>query len=142
MPKSITFRPHHFLCSLGYQGKGYDDAFKANMDAVVANGLHQQGGDETEITVTRQVDVICGPCPYRRGRGCASQEKIDGLDARHAERLQLDGGDIFTWGEAKDRIAAYVKKGDLSQLCKGCQWLELGLCEDALAMLIDTKSNT
>ena len=132
----ITFRPHHFLCSLGYQGKGYDDAFTANMDQVVAEGLHQDGGDDTLIRVVRQADVICALCPYRRGTGCVSQEKIDGLDARHAERLNLTEGDVLSWGDAKTRIAETVKSGDLSDLCQGCQWLESGVCEDALARLI------
>ena len=140
MTKSITFRPHHFLCALGYQGKGYDDAFTENMDKVIADGLHQDGGENTLITVTRQADIICGPCPHRRGQGCASQEKIDKLDNRHAERLNLVDGEILSWCEAKERIAANVKKGDLSTLCEGCQWLELGLCEDALSRLIDSKS--
>ena len=141
MTRAITFRPHHFLCSLGYQGKGYDDAFTANMDHVVADGLHQEGGDETLITVTREAAVICGPCPHRRGQGCASQEKIDGLDARHAARLNLVDGETLSWAEAKTRIAAKVKSGDLFDLCKGCQWLELGLCEDALAKLIKSKTS-
>ena len=140
MTKSITFRPHHFLCALGYQGKGYDDAFTENMDKVIADGLHQVGGEKTLITVTRQADVICGPCPHRRGQGCASQEQIDKLDNRHAERLNLVDGEILSWGEAKEKIALNVKKGDLSTLCEGCQWLELGLCEDALSRLINSKS--
>ena len=142
MTKSITFRPHHFLCALGYQGKGYDDAFTENMDRVVADGLHQDGGENTLITVTRQADIICGPCPHRRGKGCASQEQINKLDTRHAERLNLIDGETLSWGAAKDRIALKLKKGDLSSLCEGCQWLELGLCEDALSRLIDSKSQT
>lgn len=141
MAPSITFRPHHFLCSLGYQGKGYDDAFTANMDAVVSDGLHQDGGDDTEITVTRTADIICGPCPHRRGQGCASQDKIDALDDRHAERLNLKAGDVLTWGAAKDRIADYVKAGDLADLCEGCQWLELGICEDALSRHLARSSD-
>ena len=140
--RAITFRPHHFLCSLGYQGKGYDDAFTANMDQVVAEGLHQDGGDDTLITVVRQADVICGPCPHRRGEGCASQDKIDGLDARHAVRLNLKDGETLTWGDAKTRIAEVVKSGDLSTLCQGCQWLDLGLCEDALARLISAHKTS
>lgn len=139
MATSITFRPHHFLCSLGYQGKGYDDDFTANMDHVVSHGLHGNDGDDTVITVTHQADVICGPCPHRRGTGCASQEKIDGLDRRHAHALHLKSGDVLTWGAAKQKIARFVNKGDLSTLCQGCQWLDLGLCEDALARLIDSQ---
>ena len=135
-PPAITFRPHHFLCALGYQGKGYDDAFTANMDAVVAQGLHRQGGEDTIITVTVTADVICRPCPHRRGEGCAKQAQIDGLDSRHAARLGLAEGDQLSWGEAKQRIAARVQSGDLATLCAGCGWLEAGMCEAALARLL------
>ena len=140
MTKSITFRPHHFLCSLGYQGKGYDDAFTANMDKVVANGLHQKGGDDTLITVVNKADIICGPCPHRRGEGCATQDQIDKLDRNHAAALNLVDGETLSWAEVKDRIASKVNKGDLKNLCEGCQWLSYGLCEDALAQLIDSKN--
>ena len=35
MTKPLRYRPHHFLCSLGFEGKGYSDAFTANMEAIV-----------------------------------------------------------------------------------------------------------
>lgn len=31
MPDPVRYRPHHFLCSLGYEGKGYSEAFTDNM---------------------------------------------------------------------------------------------------------------
>ena len=35
----IRFRPHHFLCSLGFEGKGYSEAFTANMTGIVMGRL-------------------------------------------------------------------------------------------------------
>ena len=124
--RAITFRPHHFLCSLGYQGKGYDDAFTANMDQVVAEGLHQDGGDDTLITVVRQADVICGPCPHRRGNGCASQDKIDGLDARHAARLNLKDGEALTWGDAKRGLLRWSSQVTCPRFVRVASGLILG----------------
>lgn len=134
-PGPIRYRPHHFLCSLGFQGKGYSDAFTANMSAIVMGRLRAPGGDETLIEVTGTADAICAPCPKRQGEGCEAGGKIARLDAAHAYVLNLAPGDRLTWGDAKARIRASVPAGSLRQLCAGCEWEPLGLCEAALARL-------
>ncbi len=134
-PRAIRFRPHHFLCSLGFQGKGYSESFAANMTAIVMGRLRAPGGDATAIEVTGAADDICAPCPKRQGAGCESQGRIDRLDRTHAAALGLAPGDRLSWGEAKGRIRAAVPAGSLKQLCAGCEWEPLGLCEAALARL-------
>lgn len=131
----IRYRPHHFLCSLGFQGKGYSDGFTANMAAIVDECLRAPGGDDTLIEVVGATDDICTPCPKRRGALCESQDKIARLDARHARALGLFVGNTITWGEAKRRMVKRVPPGALTGLCAGCQWLDLGLCETALSAL-------
>jgi hypothetical protein len=131
----VKFRPHHFLCALGFVGKGYSDRFTANMTAIVEGRLRAPGGEGTPIEVVGRLDDICAPCPRRAGSGCSVQEKIDRLDAAHAAALGLTAGDRLTWGAAQSRIRARVRPGDLARLCTGCEWLELGLCEAALGRL-------
>lgn len=131
----LRYRPHHFLCSLGFRGKGYSDVFTANMAHIVEDRLRAPGGDDVEIEVLGATDDICAPCPKRRGTLCTAQDKIATLDTRHARALGLFVGTRLTWGDAKQRIRANVPPGALSQLCAGCQWLELGLCETALKKL-------
>jgi len=133
----IRYRPHHFLCSLGFQGKGYSNGFTANMAGIVDGRLRAEGGEAERITVVGATDDICAPCPKRRGTLCESQTKIAALDARHARALGLFVGTELTWGEAKRRIVKRVPTGSLKELCKGCQWLELGVCEQALSDLHD-----
>lgn len=135
MTGGLTFRPHHFLCALGYRGKGYSAAFTANMTQIVTNGLFANGGDHTLIRVRAAADSLCAPCPKRRGEGCTNQAEIDALDGRHAAALNLKHGDVLTWGQAKMRIREKVRPDDLDTLCKGCRWLELGLCKSALSDL-------
>jgi uncharacterized protein len=130
---TLRLRPHHLLCALGYRGKGYSDAFTANMTALVTDGLHAD--PSTEIEVIGGLDAICAPCPSNLGQTCIKQDRIAALDARHAARLGVQPGERLTWAEARQRIRAHVAPGDLSQLCAGCQWLELGLCEAALRAL-------
>lgn len=131
----VRFRPHHFLCSLGYQGKGYSDRFTANMSAIVLGRLRAPDGGRTVIEVAPATDDICAPCPRRRGTHCTEQMQIAALDARHAARLGLAPGDRLTWAEAQRRIRKRVHPDDLDQLCRGCGWLPLGLCKAALRAL-------
>lgn len=137
MAAPIRYRPHHFLCSLGFEGKGYSPDFAANMTAIVMGQLRAEGGDQTLIEVVPAADDICAPCPKRRGTLCTKQTKIDQLDAAHAKALGLAPGDHLTWGEAQTRIRANVQPGDLTKLCKGCSWRVFGMCEAALKRLHD-----
>jgi uncharacterized protein len=100
----VRFRPHHFLCSLGYEGKGYSDGFTENMTGIVMGRLRAEGGDATPIRVVGAADDICAPCPKRRGTLCTTQDKIKTLDRAHAAALHLKPHEEMTWGEAKARI--------------------------------------
>lgn len=135
----LRYRPHHFLCSLGFQGRGYSPDFTANMTAIVVGRLRAAGGDDTVIEVTGTADAICAPCPKRLGDGCEAQGRIDRLDRAHAAALDLAPGDRLTWGEARARIRASVAPGSLKTLCAGCEWERYGLCEAALRRLHDDE---
>lgn len=138
MSAPVRFRPHHFLCTLGFQGKGYSADFTANM-AQIVDLLRAPGGGDMLLEVTMQADSICAPCPHRRGVSCEKAARITALDQRHAAALRLKDGARISWAEAQNRIRAHVPPGSLAQLCKGCQWLELGLCEAALQKLHDAQ---
>lgn len=139
MTGAVRFRPHHFLCALGFQGKGYSPDFTANMAAIVTDRLRAEGGDAVPVTVTAGFDDICAPCPRNGGARCSQQDKIDRLDAAHAAALSLAPGDTVTWGEAKARIRARIAPGSLATLCAGCEWQPLGMCEAALSRLHDDE---
>jgi len=130
----LQFRPHHFLCALGFEGKGYSGSFTANMAAIVVDGLRGPKGDGQVITVTQYTDDICAPCPKRRGRLCTDQGQIARLDRAHGQALDLRAGDTLTWAEAQKRMAMLVPD-DLDRICAGCRWLEMGMCKSALARL-------
>ncbi len=126
----IRFRPHHLLCTLGFEGMGYDSAFIRNFTEI-KNGLT----DATELEIVSVADTICGACPDRRGEGCVSQEKIDGLDRRHAKLLGLEGGQRLSWGEGKALLREKFHIEAVTTACDGCQWLPMGVCRSALSNL-------
>ncbi len=137
MSRPIRYRPHHFLCTIGFEGKGYSEAFTANMASIVDGRLRAKGGDDLQIEVVGAADDLCAPCPKRRGNLCTNQTQINRLDRAHAAALDLAPREVLTWGEAKDRIRQNVPKGSLATLCEGCQWEPYGMCEAALARLHD-----
>ena len=63
MGRPLLFRPHHFLCSLGFQRAGYSDGFTENMTEIVVGRLRAEDGDSVEIEVISATDDICDPCP-------------------------------------------------------------------------------
>jgi hypothetical protein len=135
----LKYRPHHFLCSVGFAGKGYSDEFTRNMTKIV-DSLRATGGDATEIEVTRTADVLCMPCPHRRGEGCETAEKIEALDEAHAQALGLNAGDVLTWGAAQERIIQKITIEKHHEICAPCSWLASGMCEKALIRLRERHS--
>lgn len=128
---ALTFRPHHFLCALCFQGKGYTPQFIANFTAIMQE-LNQPGGDENAIRVTKVTDSICAPCPSRRETLCTSQDTITTLDNAHAAILGLHDKDILTWGRAKQLLAEKMSLDLFHSACAPCAWKKLGICEKVL----------
>ncbi|MFB2532591.1 DUF1284 domain-containing protein [Paracoccus sp. p4-l81] len=127
----IPLRPHHVLCLIGWQGRGYAPGFTANMNRL-SRALRV--APDRPLRVTGRADAICAPCPHRIGTGCAAGDRITDLDARHADALDLRAGQILTWDQALAR-ALRLEPDDLDRICAGCQWLDLGLCKAALSAL-------
>lgn len=131
----LKFRPHHFLCALGYQGKGYSDTFVANFDRISGQLKRGSAGDSTSIQVVSGSDSICAPCPHRRGESCSSEWKIKKLDDAHAEVLGIRSGDVLSWGEAKVLLKRKMTLETHDSICSPCSWKALGVCRTSLAEL-------
>ena len=129
--KALAFRPHHFLCTLCFQGKGYSPSFIRNYKAIAAL-LKEEKGDLTEIEVTAGIDSICSPCPNNLGNTCKTQAKITTLDKAHSDALGFAIGDKLTWGSAQQRIKERLDLATFDRICSTCGWKPLGLCENVL----------
>ena len=131
-PMKISFRPHHFLCTLGFQGRGYSPAFIKNYIQIV-EALHKD--EELPIEVVGGVDSICEVCPRNEAGFCKTESKIQALDKRHAKVLDLIPGETLTWIKGKARIKEKMTLDAFHHACEGCQWKALGVCEEALKKL-------
>jgi len=129
----IKFRPHHFLCTLGFQGAGYSPKFIQNFQSIV-----DQLNDDpnTSIQVVEHLDSICSPCPNQTlDSQCQKQSLITHLDENHAEVLGLREGDVITWAEAKQKIKKHMTLEKFHTACDKCGWKKTGVCEKALKNL-------
>lgn len=134
MPPNITFRPHHFLCSLGYKGLGYSSKFVANYDKIIKI---IRADETTPIQVVSGFDNICKSCPNKKTKtnACVFENKIAKLDHAHLNILGLSHGESITWQEAKNRIKNKFSIEDFHKACEPCEWKKLGICEEALLAL-------
>jgi hypothetical protein len=130
----VQFRPHHFLCALCFQGRGYSPAFVANFQKIL-DAL--QTDESLEIEVTLHTDSICSPCPSRLEKQCASQEKVSRLDRLHQETFALEEDMRMTWSQAKERIAATLTMPRFHEICSSCSWKALGICEEVLTKFLN-----
>ena len=132
----LSFRPHHFLCTLGFQGKGYSPDFIKNYTRIVEALCKEE---ELSIEVVTGEDSICRACPHQGERECKVEEKIQGLDARHSQTLNIKGGDVLSWKEAQKRLKERMTIEAFHRACEGCEWKPFGICEAALKKLRDEE---
>jgi hypothetical protein len=126
----IKFRPHHFMCTLAFQGKGYSLGFIKNYKKIVAR---LAADANTPIQVVEYMDDICGPCPNRIDEVvCNDQSKILKLDKGHKEVLDLKIGETLSWKEAKQRIKDKMTPDKFHKICDGCEWKKYGVCLEVL----------
>lgn len=131
--EALYFRPHHFLCTLSFRGKGYSLGFVKNYKKIVA----QINDDEdTTIEVVEYMDDICSPCPNKLdNKLCKIQNKILQLDSRHSKILDIKPGTRLSWKQAKTLIKNKMSIDKFHFACNGCQWKQYGLCEASLREL-------
>ena len=134
MDEDIKFRPHHFLCSVGYEGMGYSKSFIANYDRIIEQIRRDE---DTAIKVIFELDDICSKCPEQnpRARTCNNQTTIDKLDQAHAAILKLKDQEIVSFRDAKARIKEHFSLEQFHIACKPCEWQKMGTCEKALQRL-------
>ncbi len=126
----IQFRPHHFLCTLGFQGKGYSPAFVQNYQSIVQKLTEDP---DTPIQVTRGLDNICRSCPKQvNAKTCHKQALIEKLDSAHQHILGLTEEQVISWKDAIVLIQKHMTLERFESACEGCEWKFTGMCESAL----------
>ena len=129
----LKIRAHHLLCLLGFRGLGYSQKFIVKMEEV-AKKLHTNS--TFPIILVAEYDIICALCPHNKESRCLketgaeSKVKIRDLEVLH--RLGFEVGAQMPAGKAWARIKEQLTSKDLTEICRDCEWLELGYCIEGL----------
>jgi hypothetical protein len=116
--ETIKLRPHHLLCTQGYSGKGYSDAFVSNMDDVVER-LRSNQDEKVEIVFT--TDNLCENCPSKISNGvCESDDKVLRFDKGVIDALGLDEG-IYSYQDLITKLDEYLAWAERALEKNSCQ---------------------
>jgi len=121
MNSITTLRPHHALCVLFFEGKGYSPAFIENMTAILAEPSQM-------VHITMGCDSLCRDCPHNQDGICDDEVKVAQFDQ---QVLDLSG-EIFQDEQAKflsefcqSVYDTILRQGLLADVCGECEWATL-----------------
>jgi len=131
----VRLRGHHFVCLQFYRGEGYDDAFVANLSAVLERLAAASG------RVVSGADDVCVACPNLAPDGAcadphAGEAEIARLDALATELLGIHPGDDLSLAQAAELLAedAVAAGRWRYEACDGCAWEHV--CEAGWSRLL------
>lgn len=119
----IRLRPHHALCLRHYVGKGYDDAFVANMTEI-----HQRltSGKREMVQIILHRDSLCRDCPHENNAACEREDWVQKIDRAIAAACSLRSGLWISWQELCEIMDQHVLDTAVWQeLCADCPWYQL-----------------
>ena len=125
----MRLRPHHLLCTQGYSGKGYSEAFVKNMDEVV-HRLRTE--DKTPIELVFSTDDLCSCCPDMLDTDlCRDNEKVKRFDRKAAEYFGLEEK-TYIYQELASYIRRHTTPHMLADICCGCSWYPVSACREKI----------
>lgn len=86
-----------------------------------------------EIELVSGVDDICSKCPHNVENRCSKPgSNVEEFDQKVVDRLKIDIGGEIESKSLFSLVEERIQPEELSTVCKGCEWLELGFCEEGL----------
>nr|WP_302578825.1 DUF1284 domain-containing protein [Methanobrevibacter arboriphilus] len=139
--KVIYLRGHHLLCLQGYQGYGYDDNFKKNMENIIS--ILKNEGSNVKVVLTKSPDDLCEFCPNLKDRICIGESnntesnentknklmhsinnrKIVSMDSKVLRKANIKKKKEYLFSEAVilvNNSFKYLK--DAKRVCGKCEW--------------------
>ena len=121
MNSITTLRPHHALCVLFFEGKGYSPAFIENMTAILAEPSQM-------VHITMGCDSLCQECPHSQDGVCDDAAKVAQFD----QRILSLSHETFHAEQAKSLSElcqsvydTILRQGLLADVCGECEWATL-----------------
>ena len=125
----IKLRPHHLLCTQGYQGKGYSEEFVENMN-LVTEYLRRE--EPVKIHLTFSTDDLCAHCPHMLGENlCQTDENVKRFDQKVTSCFNLEEKE-YIYQEITAEIRNKITPEMLADICDGCNWYPVSACREKI----------
>lgn len=86
-----------------------------------------------EIEVVDGVDDICLKCPHNVENRCSKPgSNVEEFDRAIIDKLEIDIGKKVESKSLFSLVEEKIQPEELSIICKSCEWLEMGFCEEGL----------
>ena len=122
----INLRPHHLLCTQGYSGKGYNEAFVLNM-TMITNRMRTE--PDLKVRIVFSTDDLCRYCPRKQDEGiCADDEKVLEFDLKVKELLGLKEA-VYSYQGLIHEIHEKMTADKMKEICGNCEWYKMSACE-------------
>jgi len=121
----MRLRPHHLLCTLAFEGKGYSDIFAQNMTSIVKKLNSRRG---LSVNLIFSSDDICTKCPNLLQSGaCADNDKVMSMDRKVMELMHLEEKS-YKYGFLLDMVKHSITAESLNSICSSCTWFPYDIC--------------
>lgn len=114
-------RPHHALCALFFEGKGYSQAFIENMTAFLAEPNQM-------VEITMGCDSLCQECPHNQDGICDDETKVAHFDqgVLHLNSEVFKAKQVFPLSGLCQNVCNTILQQDLlAEVCGDCEWAAL-----------------
>lgn len=123
---TVRLRTHHLLCVLTYVGRGYSDAFVANLNAIT-----ERLGDGESVQIVEGPDEVCGPLLGERDVHCRA-DRVRQRDRAAASALAgvlhgpvVSGATFSLDAKRLTMLREAFVSGRVRAACEGCEWTDL-----------------
>ena len=123
----VKLRPHHLLCTQGYEGKGYSQAFVDNMTRITQYLRHSP---YAMVEIVQSTDDICAHCPKMLGQGlCQSDEKVLRYDQKVVDYFGVKPC-VYVYKDLVATINQQMTQAMMDDICGDCGWYDTSLCRE------------
>jgi len=114
----VSMRPHHALCALFFEGKGYSPAFIENMTAFLTEPNQM-------VQISLGCDSLCQECLHNQDGICDDEAKVAQFDQRilrlSSETFQVDQPQALSM-LCQSVYETILRQGLLADVCGECEW--------------------
>lgn len=138
--KIIYLRPHHLICNVCFQGKGYNKIFVDNF--IDIHTKLETNKYKIQIIKHTFQDDLCKLCPQKNISNellCNTEDKVFEFDTKYLNVLDIKYDDVLSMHDVKNKIQQHLTLEKFRNICGKCSWFKHGICENIIKTLVNNN---